>query len=48
MVEEDIPMPSSTMDPFIDSQKMDSTSTDHSFEFVSIKYLPEGGAFLKP
>lgn len=30
------------MVPFIDSQQVDSGSKYHSFEFVSVNYIPEG------
>lgn len=36
------------MVPFIDTQQIDSTSKYHSFEFVSINYILEGGVFLEP
>lgn len=36
------------MVPFIDGQQMDSTSKYHSFEFIFVKYIPEGGVFLEP
>lgn len=48
MAEDDIPVPASTLVPFIGSQKMDSAFKYHSFEFVLINNIPEGRAFLEP
>lgn len=42
-----LPIPASTIVPFIDTQWMDSTSKYHSFKFISINYLAKGRVFLE-
>lgn len=46
--EEDTSVPTTVVVPFINTQQLDSASKYHSFEFVSVNYIPEGGAFLEP
>lgn len=41
MAGEDIPVPALTMVLIIHSHEMDSGSRYHSFEFVSINYIPK-------
>lgn len=48
MVEEDIPVPASTMVPFINSQQVGSASKYHSLELVSFNYISDGKTFLEP
>lgn len=48
MEEEDIPIFASTMVPFLNAQQVDPTSKYHSFEFIIVNYIPEGGVFLEP
>lgn len=47
MPEEHILVQASTMVPFIDSYQTDLAYKYHSFEFVSINYIPAGRTFLK-
>lgn len=48
MVEEEIRVPASTMVPFINTHQVDPASRYHSFDFVSVNYIPEGKTFLEP
>lgn len=36
------------MVPFMDTEQMDSASIYHSFDVVTVDYIPEGGVFLEP
>lgn len=47
MAEEDINVPASTMVSFFDTQQVDPTSKNHSFQFMTVNYIPEGGIFLE-
>lgn len=47
MAEEDIPMPTSTMIPFINTHQVDLASKYQWFKSGSINYIAEGKTFLE-
>lgn len=45
MVEEDIHVPTSTMGPFTEAQRVDPALKYHFFEFVPMNYIPNARFF---